>query len=208
VIPYVFQPAGLQYLFGNVPPEHIQAFAADRKAFRANVPRMPVPEATGSVAVYLQRLDAMLQDGRPYLLGALPTIADFAVYHSIWFIRRGGPLAKILDGHQRLVEWADGMKAIGHGESEALASDDAIAIARAGAPALTPSENTIDTHGISLGERVRIAATDYGMDPVEGELVLSAVNEIALRRTDSRAGDVVVHFPRVGFGMSRVEQAH
>jgi hypothetical protein len=68
--------------------------------------------------------------------------------------------------------------------------------------------NTIDTHGISLGERVRIAATDYGMDPVEGDLVLSAADEIALRRTDSRAGDVVVHFPRVGFGMSRVEQAH
>ena len=210
VIPYVFQPAGLQHLFGNVPPEHIQAFGADRKAFRGNVPRMPVPEATGSLAVYLQRLDAMLQDGRPYLLGALPTIADFAVYHSIWFIRRGGPLAKILDAHPRLVEWTDGMKTIGHGESEPLASDDAIAIARAATPALLPppSADAVDAHGVALGERVRIAATDYGMDPVEGELVLSASNEIALRRTDPRAGDVVVHFPRVGFGMSRVEQVH
>jgi glutathione S-transferase len=208
-IPYVFQPAGAQHLFANVPPEHIQAFGADRKAFRGNSPRMPVPEATGSLAVYLQRLDSMLEDGRPYLLGALPTIADFAVYHSIWFIRRGGPLARILDAHSRVVEWADGMQTIGHAESAPLASDEAVAIARAATLAATPHPpQPIDVHGIALGERVRVAATDYGMDPVEGDLVLSAANEIALRRTDPRAGAVVVHFPRVGFGMSRAEPAN
>jgi len=208
-IPYVFQPAGMQTLFANVPPEHIQAFGADRKAFRNNAPRMPIPEATGSLAVYLQRLDAMLADGRPYLLGALPTIADFAVYHSIWFIRRGGPLAGILDAHRRLVDWADGMKRIGHAESTPLASDEAVAIARASTPAAVPREaaNAADAHGIAIGERVRIAATDYGTDPVEGELVLSTANEIALRRSDPRAGEVVVHVPRVGFGMSRAEPA-
>jgi glutathione S-transferase len=209
MIPYVFQPAGMQQLFANVPPEHVQAFGADRKAFRGNAPRMPIPEATGSLAVYLQRLDAMLEDGRPYLLGAVPTIADFAVYHSIWFIRRGGPLAKILDAYPRVVEWADGMKSIGHAESAPLASDEAVAIARAATPAPSPHPPlTSEFHGVALGERVRVAATDYGMDPVDGELVLSAANEIALRRTDSRAGDVVVHFPRIGFGMSRVEPAN
>jgi hypothetical protein len=33
-------------------------------------------------------------------------------------------------------------------------------------------------------------------DPVGGELVASSVHEIAIRRRDDRAGEVVVHFPR------------
>ena len=48
-----------------------------------------------------------------------------------------------------------------------------------------------------------IAATDYGTDPVTGELVASTRAEIALKRVDSRAGEVVVHFPRIGFQLTR-----
>ena len=29
----------------------------------------------------------MLRDGRPYLLGTEPCIADFAAYHVVWFYR-------------------------------------------------------------------------------------------------------------------------
>ncbi len=29
----------------------------------------------------------MLADGRPYLLGDVPCIADFATYHVVWFFR-------------------------------------------------------------------------------------------------------------------------
>ena len=206
MIPYAFQPAALPAMFGNVPPEHIQAFVTDRKAFRNNAPRMPLGDAIGALRIYLQRIDAMLEDGRPYLLGALPTIADFAVYHSIWFIRRTGALAGILDAHRHLVAWTDHVSRIGHGESAAMASVDAVDVARASTPApIAPSAEVVGAHGIGLGDRVRIAATDYGVDPVEGELVIDAANELAVRRTDSRAGEVVVHFPRVGFGMSRAE---
>jgi hypothetical protein len=52
---------------------------------------------------------------------------------------------------------------------------------------------------------VTVAATDYGTDPVEGELVLSRPNELAVRRVDARAGEVVVHFPRLGFQVQKVE---
>jgi glutathione S-transferase len=203
MFPYAFQPAGIQSLFEGVPPEHIQAFGADRKAFRGNVPRMPVTEATGAMLVYLERLEKMLQDGRPYLLGALPTIADFSVYHSIWFVRRAGPLASILDPHRRLQNWFEHVKRIGHGGMSELSSADAVAIANAARHAPITDHAHCDTHGITLGERVRIAATDYGTDPVEGELVVCAANEWAVRRTDERAGEVVVHFPRVGFRMDR-----
>jgi glutathione S-transferase len=202
--PYAFQPAGMQSLFAGTPPEHIQAFGMDRKAFRGNAPRMPLTEATGALGVYLRRLEAMLADGRPYLLGALPTIADFSVYHSIWFVRRTGALASILDPHRRLQAWAEHVRKTRHGRSTEIPSGDAVATARDAKHATTDGHAVCDAHGIALGERVRIAAIDYGTDPVEGELVVCAANELAVKRTDTRAGEVVVHFPRVGFRMERV----
>jgi glutathione S-transferase len=46
---------------------------------------------------------------------------------------------------------------------------------------------------------VKVSADDYGRDPVAGQVVFSNAHEIAIRRTDPQAGDVVVHFPRAGF---------
>jgi hypothetical protein len=40
---------------------------------------------------------------------------------------------------------------------------------------------------------------------VVGELVIATENEYAVRRNDARVGNVVVHFPRVGFALKRIE---
>jgi hypothetical protein len=85
-----------------------------------------------------------------------------------------------------------------------MSSADAIAVAAASQPAPRQPFNT-DPHGCAAGDRVSMTPTDTGHDPVEGELVLSAPNEIAVRRVDTRAGAVVVHFPRVGFQMKKLE---
>lgn len=201
-IPYAFQPAGMQAMFGSVPPEHVQAFVADRKVFRANAPRMAPGDAAASLHLYLERLEHMLKDGRAHLLGSAPTIADFSVYHSIWFVRRAGPLATILESFAQLQAWAGRIKAIGHGESTELSSSAALQVAR-GAVSSAASESVRDTHGIAIGQRVQMSASDYGIDPVVGELVISAPNELAVKRADPRAGDVVVHFPRIGFQLTR-----
>ena len=202
-VPYAMQPAGLRELFADAPPERLQAFAADRKAFRGNAPRMPLAEATGSMQVYLERLEGMLADGRPYLLGAVPTLADFSSYHPLWFIRRASSVAAILEPYPRVQEWMEHVGKIGHGESSEISSGEAIAVARRGAHDLAANRPFSDTHGIALGERVTIAPTDYGIDPVAGELVVCAANEFAVKRTDPRAGEVIVHFPRIGFQLAR-----
>ena len=53
-----------------------------------------------------------------------------------------------------------------------------------------------DPNGRKPGDRVEVVHKDFGRDPVVGELVASSVHEIAVRRRDDRAGEVVVHFPR------------
>jgi hypothetical protein len=42
-----------------------------------------------------------------------------------------------------------------------------------------------------------------GRDPVHGSLQVLNAERIALRRTDPRAGEVVVHFPRAVYRVRR-----
>jgi glutathione S-transferase len=204
VIGYTFQPAGLQSMFGHLTPEQMKAFAADRAILRGSAPRMAVAEATGQLQEYLRRLEQMLIGGEPYLLGGLPTIADFSVYHPIWYLRNAKAVAGILDAAPKLLAWADRMAALGHHEFKTISSEQALAIASDSKPAATAGLPFVDTHGVVLGDRVAIQPTDYGVDPVEGELVLAGDNEFAVQRADERAGTVVVHFPRVGFQLKKI----
>lgn len=202
-VAYVFQPAAIPYLLGNVTPEQAKAFSIDRASMRGNAPRMSAAEATGALTEYLHRMGNMLADGKPFLLGRQPTIADFSVYHCLWFVQRAEPLAGILDIAPGVGEWMARMAAFGHHQSEALASEQAIAIARTSEPATGQDRAFHDTHGVSPGQRVTITPTDYALDPVEGDLVLSTLSEFAIRREDPRAGEVVVHFPRIGFQLKK-----
>ncbi|WP_334190992.1 glutathione S-transferase family protein [Noviherbaspirillum sp.] len=204
VIPYIFsQPAAIQSILGGATPEQMKAFAADRAGFRGNAPRMSAGEATGSLLEYLRRLDGMLADGKQYLLGAQPCIADFSVYHCLWFVQKAKEVASIIDRAPHVQAWLGRMAAIGHHSHDAMPGEQALEIARSSSPAAIDAP-FVDTFGIALGEQVTIAPTDYGLDPVEGELVMAAENELAVRRTDPQAGTVVVHFPRIGFQLKKI----
>ena len=201
-VPYTMQPAGLAAMFAGVPPEQVKAFAADRAAFRGDAPRLKPGESTGHTRVYVEWIDSLFADGRSYACGENPSIADFALYHPLWFILRAPPMAGMLDGRPHLQAWRERLRGFRHGTHTELSSAEAIAIASAATPG--PADGAFsDTHGFARGERVRVMPVDYGLDPVEGELVVSSVNEIAVRRVDARAGEVVVHFPRVGYQMSK-----
>ena len=206
VIPYSMQPAGLAHIFAGTPPETQKGFIDDRMAFRSGLPRMRAPEAISGMTTYLVELEALLQDGRKWLLGAETCIADFSVYHSIWYVTRSGPPAAILEQFPRVRAWFARVQGFGHGSFERLESAEAVKLASQSRPAPTPQSEFVDTHRIPYGSRVTVAATDYGTDPSEGELVISKSDEIGIQRTDARAGTVVVHFPRIGFEVRRVEQ--
>ncbi len=94
------------------------------------------------------------------------------------------------------------MQAIGQGASEKMTSEAAIAVAQAGAPAPF-TEPWAHVHEAAPGDLVTVTPTDTGFDPVEGALVISRTNEVEIRRSDPRAGEVVVHFPRVRFQLKK-----
>ena len=100
---------------------------------------------------------------------------------------------------KRLAAWRERMTSIGHGERTEIAAADAIAAAKASEPTTETHVDPNEPNGYKAGDRITVMPEDYGLDPVAGELVYSDPYEIAIRRSDPRTGEVVVHFPRQGY---------
>ena len=201
---YNFQPAGVADVFAGAPEVAVKAFVADRAAMRAGGARMASADAAATYKSYLRRIASMLH-GQEFLFGAQPCVADFAVYHPLWFTQERTPaLAGILDATPEVKAWMARMKAIGHGSAEKFSAAQALEVARNATPAALHGEVFQDEHGIPLGRTVVIAADNFGLEPTEGELIAATRTRYTLRRADDRAGTVHVHFPRVGFTLKKV----
>lgn len=204
IAPYVMQPAGAATLFKGAPPEALQRFRDDRAAFTAGMRRMTAADAAAQLRTAFGTLATALADGRPFLGGPLASIADFSVAHCLWWLRRAGPLAAILEPYTAVGGWLDRMLAMGHGRSEPMASAEAIEVAAAAkghaGAAVLPGL------GFEAGQSVTVAANDYGIDPVAGTLVGLTDTEVVIARTDPRAGTLHVHFPRAGFQIKPQEK--
>ena len=207
---YNFSPAGAAFMFAGRPPEALGVFAEDRKAMRAGAARMNAQDATPAYKSYLRRISTMLE-GQDFVLSAQPSVADFAIYHPLWFTRNIAPLAGILDATTNVLAWMDRIKALGHGQM--AKSDAAQSIAACaeftGANQLFDVKNEVfqDEHGIPLGAQVSITAESFGLEATVGELVAATRTRYTLRRVDARAGTVHVHFARIGFTLKAIAQS-
>jgi glutathione S-transferase len=159
-----------------------------------------VPNSLDQLRAHFDWLDQILTDGRSFLQGSAPGLADLAAYHPVWFLRqRLGPLAAPLDGFPRLLSWAERVAAIGHGRRSPMTSEQALDAARTGTSIVGAILDSGDPVGRKPGQTVTVTPDDTGRDPVIGELVASGVHEIVIRRSDAAIGEVCVHFPRAGF---------
>ena len=200
----VFQPESLAVRFAKVPPEAVKAFVADRGALftGGNASRLPAEQARHQWPTLMSRLELQLSRNGDFLFGE-PSIADFSVAHTLWFLKQTPVTAPLVDGYPEIVAWLGRVLGFGHGASSELSAAEAVEIAAKATPAALPDEVFVDPNGFQPGDQVAIAAIDYGVDPVAGELLFSGREELILRREDERAGVVHVHFPRFGF---RVEK--
>src|SRR6185295_2416147 len=110
--------------------------------------------------------------------------------------------AALTEGFVHVRAWMDRVDALGHGDLRPLDPAGALAVARTSTPQpgmVVPGE----PNGLAHGDTVAVTPDDYGFDPVRGVVVGASVAEIAIRRVDPNLGDVVVHFPRVGFRVTR-----
>ncbi len=197
----VFQPESMAVRMGKLPAEVIKAFMADRAGLFSggSASRLPAEQAQHNWPGLMQRLELQLQREEGEFLFGNASIADFALAHPLWFIKGTPVTAPLVDDYPAVAAWLGRVLAFGHGSSSAMSAAEAFEIARAATPAALPDEPFAEASGLQAGQRVAVSATDYGVDPVEGELLFAGVEELILARDDERAGRVHVHFPRLGF---------
>lgn len=91
------------------------------------------------------------------------------------------------------------MRTCGHGRCTKLAADEALAIARNSHSVAVPAVERTAWPRLAENTRVSVTPQDYGAVPVLGQLLCLSHAEVAIRREDPLAGEVVVHFPRRGY---------
>ncbi|NAT15779.1 glutathione S-transferase [Pseudomonas syringae pv. actinidifoliorum] len=200
----VFQPESMAVRFARLPPDAVKAFVADRAALfnGGTASRPPVEQVKHQWPTLMSRLELQLSRGGNFLFGQ-PSIADFSVAHTLWFLKQTPVTAPFVDDYASVSAWLGRVMGFGHGAFTDLSSADAIEIARNATPAPLPEETFVDPNGFKAGDKVAVSAVDYGVEAVEGELVFTGREELILRREDDRAGVVQVHFPRMGYRIEK-----
>lgn len=201
----VFQPESIAVRFGNLPPEAIKAFLADRAGLFSggSATKLSAEQARHQWPTIMARLEQQLEREQGDFLFGEPSIADFALAHPMWFLKATPVTSPLVDAYPAVSAWLGRVMGFGHGAFSEMTSEAALDVARNATPAALPDEQFDEPNGFEPGQQVVIAATDYGVDPVAGELLFAGREELILRREDERGGVVHVHFPRFGFRLEK-----
>jgi glutathione S-transferase len=190
-------------VFGESLP---QAFKDDRAKFSGRnfdvaAMKRALPGQIDQLRAHLAWAEAMLANGRPFMLGAEPGLVDLALYNPLWFVARAVQgEASPLREFPRLLAWMDRMKGLGAGTPTPLSSKDALAVARDATPEAPPvAADDFDPAGRKIGDAAMVTPDDTGRDPVAGKIVGLSPWEIVIARDAPEVGRVHVHFPRAGF---------
>ena len=197
-----FEPgAGLSMGTNQEIPEPI---LEDRKAFFnfMDFESLPtsLPHLYGQLRAHAALVERQLSDGRAYLLGEVASWTDVLAYFVIWMSRANiAESPALFSTFTSLEAWEQRMMSIGHGERTEMSDDEALAVARDAEADTAALVDATDPLGLSAGQTVSVAPDDYGIVPVTGELERLTIDNVAIRREDPLAGEVVVHFPRIGY---------
>jgi glutathione S-transferase len=144
--------------------------------------------------------------GKTYLFGDQPSVADLACWQTLFLLRKNCPAeVDALLGLEPLTGWYDRILAHGHGNSQTMTSEEAFQVAATSQPALvTHLSGNGDPGGLKAGTEVSITPDDNAKVPVTGTLVAADAFEVVIHRRDPQAGDLHVHFPRLGYTVEAV----
>jgi hypothetical protein len=153
--------------------------------------------------IFVAYLEERLGDGRAYLHGDVPTHADFSGFHPLHWLAGKSAHRDLLSEFTRVWTWVERIAALGEGTRTEISESDALAIAHGATPHFA-FEGAAGPGDPALGTRVRIAPTDYGVDPVEGELSAIGPDYLSIRRSAAETGTIAQHFPRWGYRIDPV----
>jgi glutathione S-transferase len=202
----LFFMASVPIIFGEIGEYVPEDFKKDRAAmsggtFSTDAMKAAAPFVKDQWRAHASFVSEQLVDGRQFVLGEAPSAADAHAYMNVWFMKGAiaNTTAALLKEFPIIDAWYERVTAIGHGKPTPMDGAEALAIAKAATSEVKPRPDPFEPRGLKPGDRVTVAADDYGRDPVAGEIVFTNAHEIAIARHHADVGDVVVHFPRAGF---------
>ena len=198
----------VNFVFGSLGDKVPQSFIGDRTKllgapFDVKAMTAALPHHRDQFRAQAALVEAQLEGRQHWLLGDF-SLADASIYMNVWYVRSNLPdqADELLSAFPRLSEWETRVRALGHGMRRDISGQDALTIAIKAKP-MSHDLHQIEADCHKRGDRVSVAADEPVKTSIEGEIVALSLNHIAIRRQDSEVGEVVVHFPRLGYIVSR-----
>ncbi len=182
-----------------------EAFRQDRQSIFPDIDFAAVtdelPHCRAHYRAHASLLQQQLADGRAFLSGAAPGLADAFTHPFVWFMQGVLPevAAELLAGFPQVLAWQRRVAELGEGHRTRIAAATALDEAKAAAAQIHQALDAADAQGLEPGMRVSVACEDTQRGAVEGEVVASSADEVVIVREAQRAGRVVIHFPRLGY---------
>ena len=133
---------------------------------------------------------------------------DFALVPSLWFLtsRVSDAPAMIQSGFPYVADWLERVAANGYGTREEISGEAALAIALASKPEalVGKSVKTDEATGVSVGDKVAVTPESFGTEAVTGIVAAISAQRVSLNWHGKEVGDVAIHFPRLGYVISKV----
>ena len=197
----------VHYIGEHIPPEFIK----DRKEGYLGIDISQVamaPQFQEHVQFVRAQIAWLAQAlaSRRFLFGDAPSAADLACWQTIFLLRKNCPpdVDTLLD-LAPITDWYDRILALGHGQSTPMTSEEAFEIACQASPEpVTHLPANGDPGGLKDDTAVRVTPDDNARVSVTGTLVAADAFEIAIHRRDERAGDLHIHFPRLGYTLEAI----
>lgn len=169
--------------------DRAKRFGMDRQKFLPMVPHL-----TGQFEAGAALLRDALADGRSYISGDSAGHADLILYMIIRFAGVAG--RKPSEFSPNLAAWYDRIDAIGYGSFEEWTGEQAITYARE----TSPAGGCTVQNGCGFAANDKVSITTESPDPaaVSGTLIGLNDRQISIKRQDDKAGEVHIHFPRLG----------
>ena len=213
-----FFQATVAVIFGSLPEGALpQAFLDDREQLSGRQFDMQAMQAAAPLMLsqwhaHADWVETQLADqkalGHSWLLGDEPSYGDITAYMNFWFVQSMHPGGEgLLEEYSLVRDWMARVAGLGQGTRLEIDAEEALErgsnAVPEGSPENAPESQKAEGVGhVAVGQQVQVMPDDYGRVAVTGELIRASAQQLSVRRTDEAAGDVVVHFPRVGFLLS------
>jgi len=200
-----FFRAGLHIVLAMTVTAWPEAFRRDREALFPDINFATVGDdlshARAQFRAHAGLLEQQLADGRHFLSGATPGLVDAQAHPFVWLARGALPdtAQELLAGFTHLSAWEARVSALGEGARTAIDAATAFQVARDSNPSPIDDIDPNDAQGLRAGQRVSVMPDDTKRGAVEGVITIATAYEIAIRREHPNVGEVVVHFPRLGY---------